>query len=108
FINLLKTGSTSKMRVIQFLLSATIVLLASSNDIAATTNHDAVAKSKLSAEIPDDIFVKSVPFIYGNITGKMVIIIDKDSLHEVSTAASSSSDVFNFTELDKPDSASGD
>ncbi|KAF4139681.1 hypothetical protein GN958_ATG11166 [Phytophthora infestans] len=38
----------------------------------------------------------------------MVIVTDKDSLYEVSTATSSSSDVFDFTELNKADGASGD
>lgn len=49
-----------------------------------------------------------MPFKSGNITGTMVITIDKNSLKQVAEDDSTDSDVYDFKDLEKSASASGD
>ncbi|KAH7491413.1 uncharacterized protein KRP23_336 [Phytophthora ramorum] len=93
------------MRVSQVLLAATATLLATSADVATASDAAVAAKTKSSAatnEIPE-LFVKKIPFKYGNVTGTMVITIDPDSLREVDddSASTDASKVYDFTQSDE-------
>ncbi|KAL4086566.1 hypothetical protein PRIC1_014272 [Phytophthora ramorum] len=93
------------MRVSQVLLAGTVTLLAASADVATASDTAVAAKTKSSAatnEVPE-LFVKKIPFKYGNVTGTMVITIDPDSLREVDddSASTDASKVYDFTQFDE-------
>ncbi|KAH7491418.1 uncharacterized protein KRP23_341 [Phytophthora ramorum] len=93
------------MHVSQVLLAATVTLFATSADVATASDAAVAAKTKSSAvtnEIPE-LFVKKIPFKYGNVTGTMVITIDPDSLREADddSASTDASKVYDFTQSDE-------
>ncbi|KAF4027389.1 hypothetical protein GN244_ATG21010 [Phytophthora infestans] len=112
------------MRVAHVLLAASVALVACNNGIAlavedgtkgkssatTTTGPDSLAATVLGGDGKDnnDIFAYKMPFKYNNISGAMVITIDKASLKKISGDMSSSeqSQVFDFSELEKNTPAS--
>ncbi|KAG7383339.1 hypothetical protein PHYBOEH_009954 [Phytophthora boehmeriae] len=105
------------MRVSQVLLAASVALVACSSGIVSAAEVETkvkTSKTGKTASVEDDndnnIFVQSMPFKYGNITGTMVVTIDKDSLKYVSedstSASTDSSNVYDFTQLEKQKSSS--
>ncbi|KAG2502991.1 hypothetical protein JM18_009529 [Phytophthora kernoviae] len=107
------------MRLTQVLLATSVALFACSNGVVNAAEADANVKilettKKLPAKNDNDnsIFVQSMPFKLGNVTGTMVITIDKDSLKYVSEDSTSgstdSSNVYDFEQLEKTNSSSGD
>ncbi|KAL4086573.1 hypothetical protein PRIC1_014276 [Phytophthora ramorum] len=90
------------MRVSQVLLAATLSLFAASADLTIASDATVAAKTKSSAatnEVPE-LFVKKIPFKYGNVTGTMVITIDPDSLREADddSASTDASNMYDFTQ----------
>ncbi|KAL4115163.1 hypothetical protein PRIC2_014057 [Phytophthora ramorum] len=93
------------MRVSQVLLAATVTLLAASADLTIASDATVAAKTKSSAATNEvsELFLKKIPFKYGNVTGTMVITIDPDSLREVDddSASTDASKVYDFTQSDE-------
>ncbi|KAL4094002.1 hypothetical protein PRIC1_011431 [Phytophthora ramorum] len=126
------------MRATQVLLATFAVLVRCTNGfvavvdtdinlktVAATTDESTSASEAEIVSVPaaaaaavaaaDDAnapekFVYKVPFVVGNITGTMMITIDKGSLHETSdgSALTDPSKVYDFDQLQKSASGSGE
>ncbi|GMF18104.1 unnamed protein product [Phytophthora lilii] len=117
---------TVTMRATQVLLATSVALVACSNGFASATETgpkmktptvisdksekgSAFESASTSMDDDNDIFVYRMPFKYKNYTGTMVITIDKNSLSKASDdSASTDPSVYDFTQLQKSASGSGD
>ncbi|KAG7396913.1 hypothetical protein PHYBOEH_001557 [Phytophthora boehmeriae] len=95
------------MRIFQLLISTSCAVLIAANTGTATAS-DAVATSKTSVAATtasENASSQKVPFKYGNVTGLMVITIDKDSLRENDDSTFDSENVIDLSQLDSIDDA---
>ncbi|KAH7467382.1 uncharacterized protein KRP23_11706 [Phytophthora ramorum] len=94
-----ESTSASEAEVVSVPAAAAAAVAAAAAAVAAADDANA-----------PETFVYKVPFVVGNITGTMMITIDKGSLHETSDglALTDPSKVYDFDQLQKSASGSGE